>query len=93
MDKYVRKSDVSSFGLESLDTEKIMKNKGNNIDLNYNIKLRQFKQYMASKLYKFDPISANNKNDELLKLLWLSFLFRGVSSEKQKKLYIEYETI
>ena len=70
-----------------------MKNKGNNNDLNYNIKLRQFKQYMTSKLYKFDPISANNKNDELLKLLWLSFLFRGVSPEKQKKLYIEYETI
>ena len=91
MDKFVRKSDVSLFGLESLNTEEILRTKITNTNITYSVKLDTFKKQMINKLYKFDPLKIHNKTDELLKLLWLSFLFSEITPEKQKKLYLEYE--
>ena len=91
MDRYVRKSDVSHFGLESVDTEKLMKHKVNRHEQKFNIKLTAFKKYMIDKIYKFNPL--NNKQDKLVKLLWLSFLFNDMSDEKQKNVYLTIETI
>ena len=87
MDRYVTKSDVSHFGLESLDTDLLIKNKVNRENNDYDIKVRQFKKYMINKVNKFDPVNVKT-GDKLVQLLWLSFIFNNVPPEKQKDLYM-----
>ena len=87
MDRYVTKSDVSHFGLESLDTDLLIKNKVNREINDYDIKVHQFKKYMTNKVNKFDPVNVKT-GDKLLQLLWLSFIFNNVPPEKQKDLYM-----
>ena len=87
MDRYVTKSDVSHFGLESLDTDLLIKNKVNREINDYDIKVAQFKKYMTNKINKFDPLNVKT-GDKLLELLWLSFIFNNVPPEKQKDLYM-----
>mgnify|MGYP006129491317 FL=1 len=87
MDRYVTKSDVSHFGLESLDTDLLIKNKVNRESNDYDIKVAQFKKYMTNKINKFDPLNVKT-GDKLLELLWLSFIFNNVPPEKQKDLYM-----
>jgi len=86
MDRYVTKSDVSHFGLESLDSDLLIKNKVNRESNDYDIKVHQFKKYMTNKVNKFDPVNVKT-GDKLLQLLWLSFIFNNVPPEKQKDLY------
>jgi len=87
MDRYVTKSDVSHFGLESLDTDLLIKNKVNRESNDYDIKVHQFKKYMTNKVNKFDPVNVKT-GDKMLQLLWLSFIFNNVPPEKQKDLYM-----
>lgn len=87
MDRYVTKSDVSHFGLESFDTDLLIKNKVNREINDYDIKVHQFKKYMTNKINKFDPVNVKT-GDKLLQLLWLSFIFNNVPPEKQKDLYM-----
>ena len=90
MDRYVRKGDISHFGLESIHTETLIKNTVDRQSDEYSIKVQQFKNYMTTKIYKFDPLNVK-PNNKLLQLLWLSFLFDDISVEKQKKLYIDVQ--
>ena len=92
MDRYVRKSDVSHFGLESFDTDLLIKNKVNREINDYDIKVKEFKKYMINKISKFDPINVKG-GDKLIHLLWLSFLFNNVSPEKQKELYTRVKNL
>uniref|UniRef100_A0A6C0B4Z6 Uncharacterized protein n=1 Tax=viral metagenome TaxID=1070528 RepID=A0A6C0B4Z6_9ZZZZ len=90
MDRYVRKGDVSYFGLESIHAETLIKNTLDRQNEEYSIKVQQFKKYMTNKIYKFDPINVK-ANDKILQLLWLSFLFDDIPTEKQKRLYIDVQ--
>tara|TARA_B110000211_G_scaffold233147_1_gene298557 strand:- start:65 stop:343 length:279 start_codon:yes stop_codon:yes gene_type:complete len=92
MDRYVRKSDISHFGLESLGADELIQNNIDRKKDDYDIKLQQFKKYMTNKLYKFDPVNSKG-SDKLLQLLWLSFFFNDISPEKQQKLYTNVENL
>lgn len=88
MDKFVRKGGISYFGLNSVDTEKILQNKI--LDKTYDSELAKFKRKMSMRINRFDPIKKNktDKTEDILKVLWFIFLFSDVSDEKQKELYL-----
>jgi len=85
MDKFVRKSDISKFGLASIEFE----NKTNNYK-NFNTELTLFKKKLILKLNRFDPTKiSDNKTDELIKLLWLSHVFNNITNEKRNEIYLQ----
>tara|TARA_B110000208_G_C11780142_1_gene433548 strand:+ start:574 stop:855 length:282 start_codon:yes stop_codon:yes gene_type:complete len=88
MDKFVRTGSISYFGPESMDTEKILRDKI--LNKTYDSELAKFKRKMSIRINRFDPIKIINtdKTDDILKLLWFTFLFSNVSNEKQKELYL-----
>ena len=93
MDKYVKKSDISKFGIESIDTEKLLRDRlpDLSINKNFSIELLNFKKKLNNRLNKFDPTKlTSSKTDEILKLLWFSYLFNNITPEKQKEMYIQY---
>ena len=89
MDKFVRKGDVSYFGLESLRTSSLLE-KNKEKDEKFNIKLNNFKQVLIKKINRFDPLKNKNldKTDKLLQILWFNAIFNDITIEKQKELYL-----
>jgi len=87
MDKFVRTGEESHFGLESfrkIENSDIIKS------CNINFELEKFKKKIIKKINKFNPkTSCRNKDDDLVKLLWISHIFGNLEYEKQEKLYTE----
>lgn len=94
MDKFVRKGDVSYFGLESLHTS-LLSEKNKEKDEKFNIKLNNFKQVLIKKINRFDPLKNKNldKTDKLLQILWFNDIFNNITIEKQKELYLLVDLI
>ena len=91
MDKFINKNPNNNLGLDLLMDVKKMRNRGkieiNNIQ--YKTKLNDFKDYLRSKIDRFNPMSEGDLTDSLIRNIWIQYLIGKSSKEKQILIYNE----
>ena len=89
MDKYVNKNSDFNHGLDLIaKLDYVNRNKIKKNDLDH--KLIEFKKLITMKLDNFTPTIKNKNNsfiDSLLKTMWIDYLTRNITNEKEVNLY------
>ena len=91
MDKFLNKNPNNNLGLDLLvDLKKMRKNGKPKVDnIQYKTKLNDFKDYMRSKIDRFNPIIEGDSTDCLIRNIWIQYLIGKSSKEKQILIYNE----
>jgi len=89
MDKYINKNPDTNLGLDLLVDIKKMRKRGQiEIDnIQYKTKLNDFKDFLRSKIDRFNPMVEGDVTDSLIRNIWIHYLMNKSTMEKQILIY------
>lgn len=89
MDKYINKNPNNNLGLDLLVDIQKMRSRGQiSVDnVQYKTKLNNFKDYLRSKIDRFNPMVDGDSTDSLIRNIWLHYLIKKSTVEKQILIY------
>ena len=89
MDRYINKNPDNNLGLDLLvDLKKIRRRGKLEIDnVQYKTKLNDFKDFLRSKIDRFDPMTEGDTTDSFIRNIWIHYLINKSTMEKQVIIY------
>ena len=89
MDKYINKNPDTNLGLDLLVDIKKMRKRGQiEIDnIQYKTKLNDFKDFLRSKIDRFNPMVEGDTTHSLIRNIWIDYLIKKSTIEKQILIY------
>ena len=89
MDRYINKNPDNNLGLDLLvDLKKMRKRDILQVDnIQFRTKLNDFKDYLRSKIDRFNPMLEGDTVDSFIRNIWFHYLLNKSTKEKQILIY------